>query len=150
MEEEKKANLSALGILTKLDKTEHELKGALTRAGFSAAASDAALEYVRSYGYLDDRKYAQKYVSYCKERKSRKKIKYELIKKGVDKSLIEEAFEQYEDYSEIELIRRGLYKKWNREEKPDAKDLQRLFASLSRQGFSNCDIWQVFKEENLT
>lgn len=149
-EEIKKAKLRALGILTRLDKTESELESALKRAGFSLSAVNEALEYVKSYGYLDDKKYAVKYVDCYKDRKSRKKIKYDLIKKGVDKQQIEDALERYQDYDETVLIKQMLYKKWKSDEKPDEKELRRLFSSLARQGFSSHDIWQVLHEENLT
>ena len=55
-----------------------------------------------------------------------------------------------EDFDEIALVRAALHKKWKRDEKPDEKELNKLFAFLSRQGFSSHDIWQVLKEENLT
>ena len=150
MEENKKARLRALKILTKMDKTERELADALNRAGFSKEAVADALSYVSSFGYLDDANYARKYVEYNKDRKSIQRIRFELMRKGIDKNLADEAAEQCEDLDEQQVLRRYLYKKWNCSEKPNEKELNRLVASLSRQGFSSCDIWQVLREENLT
>lgn len=150
MEEVKNAKLRALHILTKMDKTEADLRAGLKRAGFSDDATDAAVEYVKSYGYIDDQRYAEKYVYYNKDRKSRQKIKYELLNKGVQKAYIELALEKCEDFNEMEVLRRVLHKKWKSNDKPDEKNLNRLYAALARQGFSGCDIWQVFREENLT
>ena len=150
MEEQKKAKQKALHILARMDKTEADLKAGLTRAGFSDEAIEAAIVYVKQYGYVDDQIYAEKYVRYHKARKSRQKIKYELINKGVSKELIQLAFESCEDYDELEALRKALKKKWKSEEKPDEKMLQKLFAAMARQGFSGHDIWQVFHEENLT
>lgn len=158
MEEIKKAKLRALNILTRMDKTESDLRAGLKRAGFSENAVDAAIEYVKSYGYVNDQKYAEKYVVYNKDRKSRQKIKYELQSKGVSKEYIEYALENCEDFDEREVLRSMLYKKWKpdkysgekSEKKPDEKTLKKLYAALARQGFSSCDIWQVFHEENLT
>ncbi len=150
MEEVKNAKLRALHILTKMDKTEADLRAGLKRAGFSDDATDAAVEYVKSYGYIDDQRYAEKYVYYNKDRKSRQKIKYELLNKGVQKAHIELALEKCEDFNEMEVLRRVLHKKWKSNDKPDEKNLNRLYAALVRQGFSGCDIWQVFREENLT
>lgn len=150
MEEYKKAKLRALKILTKMDKTEQELNDALNRAGFSKDAVEDALAYVRSFGYLDDGNYARKYVAYNKDRKSMQRIRFELMRKGIDKNLADEAIEDCEDMDEMQVLRRYLYKKWNRKEKPEEKELNRIVAALSRQGFSSHDIWQVLREENLT
>ena len=149
-EESKKAKLRALRILTGMDKTEADLRAGLERAGFSEPAVQEALEYVKSYGYVDDQRYAEKYVEYNKERKSRQKIRYELKIKGVASEYIDQALENCEDFDEIALIRRALAKKWKSEERPNEKELNKLFGYLSRQGFSSRDIWHVMKEENLT
>lgn len=150
MEEIKKAKLKALHILTRMDKTEADLRAGLKRTGFSEQAVEEAVEYVKSYGYVDDRKYAEKYISYNKDRKSRQKIKFELTNKGISRDIIGEAFENCEDYDERTALRTALHKKWRSEEKPNEKELQKLAASLARQGFSNYDIWHVLQEENLT
>ena len=150
MEESKKAKLKALKILTQTDKTEQELRASLARSGFSAEAVQDALDYVRSFGYLDDARYAKRYVECCCNRKSRMRIRYDLIRRGVDKELVEEAIAGCEDMDETEVLRRCLYKKWNCDEKPDEKNLNRIVGALTRQGFSNHDIWKVLREENLT
>lgn len=149
-DETKKAKLRAMRILTRMDKTEADLRASLERAGFSELAVKEALEYVKSFGYVDDQRYAEKYVEYNKLRKSRQKIRFELKNKGVDKKFIDSAIENCEDYDEITLIRKAILKKWKASEKPDEKQLNKLFGYLSRQGFSSRDIWHVLKEENLT
>lgn len=149
-EESKKAKLRALRILTKMDKTEADLRAGLKRAGFSDESVESAIDYVKSFGYIDDQKYAEKYVEYNKVRKSRKKIQYELMQKGIEKELIQQALDQCEGFDETSLIRQALHKKWKKESRPDDKELNKLFGYLSRQGFSGHDIWKVLKEENLT
>ena len=149
-EEYKKAKLRALRILTRMDKTEADLKASLKRAGFSSEAIQVAVDYVNSYGYLNDRRYAEKYVEYHKNYKSRQKLRYELMQKGVRAEDIDHAFEVCQDMDELSVVRRYLKKKWTKEEKPTEKELSRLFGSLSRQGFSSHDIWTVLREENLT
>lgn len=150
MDEIKKTKLKALQILTRMDKTEADLRAGLERAGFSSEAIQEAIEYVKSFGYVDDQRYAEKYVEYNKQRKSRQKIRYELMKKGVDREFIDQALEVSEDFDELSLIRTAVHKKWKSQEKPNEKELNRLFGHLSRQGFLSGDIWQVLKEENLT
>ena len=144
------AKLRALKILTRMDKTEQELEDALNRAGFSTEAVREAMDYVRSFGYLNDASYARKYVDCYKDRKSCQRIRFDLMKKGIDKDLVNEAIENCEDMDELAVLRRSLHKKWSSEEKPDEKNRNRIAASLARQGFSSHDIWQVLREENLT
>ena len=90
MEESRKAKLRALKILTRMDKTEQELEDALNRAGFSPEAVREAMDYVRSFGYLNDANYARKYVECYKDRKSRQKIRFDLMRKGIGKELVDE------------------------------------------------------------
>lgn len=150
MEEKKKARRKALKILTKMDRTEQELETALGRSGFCGEDIRDAMDYVRSFGYLDDAKYAKKYVECYRERKSKVRLRYDLIRRGVDRELAEAALAERGEDAEKEALRTVLRKKWNREEKPEEKELCRLVAALIRQGFTNHDIWQVLREENLT
>ena len=150
MLEIKNAKMKALHILSKMDKTEADLRAGLSRTGFSDEAVGAAIAYVKSYGYINDQAYAEKYVMCYKEKKSKQKMKYELLQKGIDREMIDIAFEACQDYDEKEAIRRAIRKKWKSEEKPDEKTLYKIFASISRQGYISCNIWQVLEEENLT
>ncbi|MDD3338950.1 MAG: regulatory protein RecX [Lachnospiraceae bacterium] len=150
MEEQKRAKLRAMHILTRMDRTEQELENSLCKTGYSAEAVSGAMDYVRSYGYLDDRKYTRKYLECYRDRKSLQRMKFDLAKKGVSKDIISEILEEIEPADEKALIRSLLKKKWPGEEKPNEKELNRLFGFLARKGFKSSDIWSVLREENLT
>ena len=62
-DEVRKAKEKAMRLLLQQDRTEKELRDRLYRAGFSETASEAAMQYVSGFGYLDDRRYAET-VSY--------------------------------------------------------------------------------------
>ena len=79
MEEEKRAKLRAMYILTRMDRTEQELENSLCKTGYSAEAVSGAMDYVRSYGYLDDRKYTRKYLECYRDRKSLQRMKFDLV-----------------------------------------------------------------------
>ena len=51
-----KAKKRAMLILQHNDRTEWELSDKLLKAGFSEQAVEAAVEYVRSFHYVDDRR----------------------------------------------------------------------------------------------
>ena len=73
-EEEKKAAQKALALLAFQDRTEKELFGRLCRAGFSEEASQAAVRYVKSFGYINDRRYIENYIMFQQGKRSRKEI----------------------------------------------------------------------------
>ena len=77
-EEQKNARRKAMLLLEHMDRTEKGLSDRLRQAGFSAEATEDAMEYVRSYGYLNDLRYAENYISFRMGTKSRQKILQEL------------------------------------------------------------------------
>ena len=91
-EEYKKARRKAMLLLEHMDRTEKGLSDRLRQAGFSREAAEDAMEYVKSYGYIDDLRYAQNYISYRIHTKSRQKILMELQQKGIDKATAQEAW----------------------------------------------------------
>ena len=63
-EEQKNARRKAMLLLEHMDRTEKGLSDRLRQAGFSAEATEDAMNYVRSYGYLNDYRYAMNYISF--------------------------------------------------------------------------------------
>ena len=84
-EEQKNARRKAMLLLEHMDRTEKGLSDRLRQAGFSAEATEDAMNYVRSYGYLNDYRYAMNYISFRMGNKSRQKILQELSGKGIDR-----------------------------------------------------------------
>ena len=56
----KRAKLRALHLLEDMDRTEAALREKLRQGMYSADAVDKAVEYVKSFGYLNDARYAVK------------------------------------------------------------------------------------------
>ncbi|HEY9574891.1 MAG TPA: regulatory protein RecX [Lachnospiraceae bacterium] len=151
MEEEiKRAKRKALQILTRMDRSEYELKNSLQRSKFSEEAVFSAIEYVKSYGYLDDFRYACQYIRIHGVGKGKIRLKFELSNKGLEDEIIENAFLEVEEFDEREGITTLLKKKWGKEEKPEQKELNKLVSYLLRRGYQSSDIWSVLRQENLT
>lgn len=151
MEEEiKRAKRKALQILTRMDRSEYELKNSLEKSQFSEEAVFLAIDYVKSYGYLDDFRYARHYIRMHGVDRGRVRLRFELSNKGIQDELIERAFSEEEDFDERAGIVNLLRKKWGKEEKPQTKELNKLVAYLQRRGYQSSDIWSVLREENLT
>ena len=93
-EEQQAARRKALLLLEHMDRTEKGLSDRLRQAGFCTEAVEDAVAYVSYFGYVDDSRYAENYIAYRIQSKSRHKILQELLQKGVDKETAQTAWEQ--------------------------------------------------------
>ena len=145
-DERTRARKKALVLLTGMDRTEHQLREKLEAAGFSESAVNDAIEYVRSYGYIDDRRYAEHFIEIRRSGKSLQRIRMDLVRRGVPRDLIDEAIrrarEEDED-GELELAMRLARKKLKGRAPEDERERQKLYAYLVRQGFSGSDALKV-------
>lgn len=90
---------------------------------------DLIVERLVNKSYLDDRKFAEFYVEnrFVKKGVSRKRLRMELMKKGIDKQIIDEVLDGRDDEEEIrKMVARKRAK----------CDDEKLIAYLCRQGFS--------------
>lgn len=142
--EEQKAASKAMQLLLYRQRTEKELKEKLYEKGFSEKASEAAIAYVKSFGYLDDRRFAEVYLHSQKEKKSRAVIRRELLDKGVSSEWIDLAFEE-EPAEEEGIIWSLLCKRAGEPHRMEEKELRRQVQYLARKGFSSPDIWKQVK-----
>ena len=145
MEELVRAKRRALYLLADMDRTEKELYDKLKKTGYSEETVNAAMEYVKSFGYIDDARYASRYIESFRDRKSRVKMTYDMTAKGVDREVIEKAFLEYPEYDETDLIRRLAEKKIRGKDLTDPAVYQKTAAYLARRGFASGDIVKVLQ-----
>ena len=93
-------------------------------------------------GYLDDRRFAEWYVEnrFVKKGVSQKRLRMELVKKGIDKEIIDEVLDGRNDEEELRKMVQRKRAKYD--------DPQKLMAYLSRQGFSYDLVRKVIEEED--
>ena len=142
----------AMHLLEKMDRSEKGLREKLEKSDYSSEHIDAAIEYVKSYGYIDDAKFALNYLRYRRETKSKKVLEQELYQKGIAKDIIREAFLELEEETPIkekELVRKHVLKKYRSGQELDEKDYRRLQGYLARRGFSWEDVTIVLSEEKI-
>lgn len=152
-EEQKNARRKAMRLLEHMDRTERGLTEKLTQAGFSPEAVSDALEYVKSYGYIDDSRYARTYIAYRMDSKSRQKILQELAGKGVDRQTALEAWEEeagIHQPDETELLKKTIEKKYKPGTALDDGQMRRLCGYLARRGFRQGDIFRVLEELEIS
>lgn len=145
----KRAKMRALHLLEDMDRTEAELCEKLRQGEYPQEIVDAALDYVKSFGYLDDRRYAENYVRSKSGSKSRKEIHAALRNKGIDREVISFAFEAcFEESAEEEAICRLLRKKHFCPDSADERELQKIYGFLGRKGFRYDTVRQVIQNYN--
>ncbi len=143
-DEVRRAKLRALHLLTAMDRTEAKLREKL-EASYCEEAVEAAVAYVKDYGYLDDERYVKVYIESKSRTKSRKQIEQELIyKKGVSKEAVSSGFEQAEMADVVEVIQKYMQKKKIDPQTCDYEQKQKFFAYMMRKGFQIEELKMVF------
>ncbi len=143
----KRATLRAMHILERTDKTEAQLRRKLEESEYPKEAVESAIAYVTSYGYLDDRRYAEHYIEWKKQGKGKARLKMELVQKGISREIIEEVLESTDFGETREMIRQIILKKRKTDIPMNEKEKQKLYGFLMRKGFSSSDILAVMREE---
>lgn len=147
----KRAKLRAMHLLNDMDYTESGLRQKLKQGLCTDDVIDIAMDYVKSFGYIDDYRYAVHFIDRKKESKSRKEIYASLVRKGVSTEQIELAMEEnYDSDGEKEAIRALIAKKRFDFHTTDQAQIQKMYAYLARKGFRYDDIRQVvqYYDEN--
>ena len=143
----KRATLRAMHILERTDKTEAQLRRKLEESEYPKEAVESAIAYVTSYGYLDDRRYAEHYIEWKKQGKGKARLKMELVQKGISREIIEEVLESTDFGETREMIRQIILKKRKTDIPMNEKEKQRLYGFLMRKGFYSSDLLAVMREE---
>ena len=107
------------------------------------------MEYVKSYGYINDERYARTYIAYRMDSKSRQKILQELIGKGVDRDIAVAAWEAEAALNtphEHMLLIKTVEKKIAPGSELNEREMRRLYGYLIRRGFQGSDISHVLEE----
>lgn len=147
----KRCKKRAMNLLLKGDMTEMKLRSKLQDGRYPENVIDAAIKYVKSYNYIDDRRYAMSFISFKSATDSKNTIRRKLIERGVSKDIIDSCIEEYyvEDELNInvekELIEKLLRKKCKDFSNIEYTEKQKLIASVMRKGFSYYDVESVLE-----
>ena len=135
----RRAKLRAMNLLKNRSYTEKQLYDKLKSGDYPEEIIEQALDYVRSYHYIDDRQYAEDYIEYHKESRSRSRILRDLVQKGISIELAGEVYEEKagEDRTELEKeqILNLMHKKNFVPNEATFEEKQKFSALLYRKGF---------------
>ena len=146
-----RAKRRAMNLLQIRDYTEKQLRAKLLGGGYPESVADQAVEYVKSFRYIDDLRYAGDYLAAFAGRKSLRRMEQELQRKGISKSIIEQAVAswQHQDggQDELQMACALLEKKHYDKDNCDRKQQQRLYNFLAYRGFSSEVILKALQAE---
>lgn len=135
----KRAKLRAMNLLKNRSYTEKQLYDKLKTGGYPEEIIEQALDYVSSYHYIDDRQYAEDYIEYHKESRSKSRILRDLSQKGIPVELAGEIYEEKAGMDRAEFEKKqisALMRKKNFiPNEATFEEKQKFSALLYRKGF---------------
>lgn len=123
----------ALGYLSRGYKTEKQMRDYLSKRGYNADAVDYVVRKLKDYRYVDDAAYAQMYAEQNRSDKGSRRIRQELVAKGISVTLAEQSSPQDPEQALCNASR--LAEKYMRNKPVDVKTLQRLQRYLLSRGY---------------
>ena len=140
----KEAKQKALSLLNYMVRTEYQLRQKLKEKSFSDDAIDEAVDYVKSFGYINDAGYAERYILNKQGSKSRREIYASLSQKGISREDIELAMDHcMETDDELATIRRLCEKRHFVIEEATDVEKRRMYHYLLRKGFRGEEVCKV-------
>lgn len=147
----KRAKLRAMNLLQSRDYTTAQLRRKLSEGFYPEEIIEQALEYVASYRYTDDERYATDYITAHADTRSRRRIEQDLQGKGIDRDTLEKAWIRWEELGGTqdtgamigELLRKRKYDSGQ----ADAKERRKIYAYLAGKGFTAEDIRKALGNE---
>ena len=141
----KEAREQALKFLVPRMRCEQEVRQQLRKKGHSQQDIDDAIDYLYSFGYLDDGQFCEAFIhdrikfNPC----GRLKLIYDLRQKGIDRRLAEEAAAKYLPWEDERELARALWQKKARQ----VAEPEKIKRYLSGKGFDLEIILSIAEEE---
>lgn len=140
----KRAKLRAMHLLNSMGRTENQLRDKLKQSLYPEEVIETAMNYVKSFGYVNDAEYARSFIDSRKDRKSKRELYMQLGQKGIAKDTLDQIFEEYYDVEDSrEAIEAIMRKRRYDPEKATNVETQKIMGYLMRKGFAYDDIRKV-------
>ena len=125
-------------------KTKKQLRDYLKKKEFSEEIIEYVIEKMVEYRYLDDAHFVDSYYKTYKNKYGNNKMKYNLISKGVSKTIVEEYFDNLEEDNSEVLYNLALKKLGNKEK--TRENLDKVYRFLVSRGFDFDEVTSVIKK----
>lgn len=125
----------SLGVLEKSMKSEKMLKDYLYGKGYPKSCIDRAIEKLKEYGYINDESFAENFIRSYSDVKSKRKIKFDLMSKGISEEIIESKLSQFVEDDDEKALALRLGQKYLNGKELDMKTKQRFYNHMTGKGF---------------
>lgn len=123
----------AVDYLARAMKTTKQVRDYLTKKGYSVDVTNCVIEKLQGYKYLDDQAYARMYVEQSKTHKGERRIKQELLNKGISHNDVDDHVQV--DADDQLTSATSLAQKYLKNKDRDVKTMQKLQRFLLYRGF---------------
>lgn len=124
------------------DRTEKELRGKLLEKGYDENIIEDEIAFLKDYGYINDARYAQRFVSDAVNLKKWGKIRIrtELLRKGVQGEIVDNAIEDAFCEGSDNRLFDMMQKRFKDSDFGNIKERNRIFNFYMRRGFTPDEI----------
>lgn len=140
---------SALRIIERSYKTEKEIRDKLKDKNYNDKAIDYSIEFLKEYNFLNDNSYVKAYIKDKLSSRGSTKIRYDLMKKGISKDIIEKYLEMVDSDVErntaLELAKKK-YKSIIKSESDSYRINGKLYRFLVSKGYNYDVVKDVVKK----
>lgn len=147
----------AVDYLARAMKTTKQTRDYLTKKGYAPDVVDYVIDKLKGYKYLDDEAYARLYAEQSKSHKGERRIKQELLNKGISHTEVDDQV-QIDTDDQLESAT-ALAQKYLKNKARDIKTMQKLQRFLLYRGFDfdvvnsvirnfKCNIADEFDDSN--
>ncbi len=133
---------AAVSYIARRDRSEAEMKSYLEKKGHSQCQIRETIERLHSVGLLDDRKLAEKWLSYCLRNRPVGRLKFsaDLLSRGISREITDSVASQLDAETERELARQLIERRRGYQWKRD-----KFYRFLAYRGFNPdiiMDLWR--------
>ena len=138
----------AMGYLGRGMKTVKQMRDYLTKKAYAHEVVDYVIARLKEYRYIDDEAYAKLYVEHNSATKGERRLKQELVSKGIAVSLAEEHSQLDSEQALSDAER--LAEKYMRNKIRDVKTMQKLQRYLLSRGYGYDIVNSVLRSYSLS
>lgn len=130
-------------------RTQKQMTKYLLQKGYNEVYIDIVIKKLVSNNYINDKQYTTNFIEEKQKYrlKSNSYIKSQLIKKGIDKSVIDASLKTQNENNQFDIIKELATKKYSQGTR--YKDKQKMTQYLLRQGFNYSEISKALDELDL-
>lgn len=137
----------AMGYLGRGMKTVKQMRDYLVKKDYTPEVVDYVIRRLKEYRYIDDEAYAKLYVEHNSSTKGERRLKQELVSKGIAVTLAEEHSKLDSEQAQADATR--LAEKYMKNKPHDVKTLQKLQRYLLSRGYGFDTVNTVVRDYKL-